>query len=507
MSSFTATSLEREIKFGARMRQDLPDLRPITGRTFRQPQQQLRTRYFDTADGRLWDHSLTLRHRSTDAGDSGLWTLKLPSASSGAELVRTELTWSGLYMAIPERALRILKGLTRREPLRPLLELATERQRLLLQGPNDEVLAELDDDIVKVIGGPRDGLRFRQIELELREGGEWCVKPVKASLKAAGLRVESVQKLAKALGRRPGARRTTPLNSSSTTDDLLRSSLRDDYERLVEQDWHLRADVDHPPTHAVHQARVASRRLRSNLKTFGSVLDPVWLRLVRSDLKWVGAALGEVRDSDVLGHHLEGLPHELGRLLEEQRSVASQKLSTVLISDRYVDLLDRLQPASELLPLRADVSALAHEPARATALALVDAEWRSLRKQARRAKRQPDPGQLHRTRIKAKGLRYAGEAVAPIVGKPTRRLASAAERVQGDLGEHHDVVVAQEWLRRQVTTPTSTTGLPTTVAAFDAGFLAATQGARQREYEDRWQQSWKKLTIARGYWPGHHPSM
>jgi CHAD domain-containing protein len=508
MGSSAASSIEREIKFGARIGQDLPDLRPVVGRTLRQPRQRLHTRYFDTIDGRLLDRGLTLRHRTTDAGDFGLWTLKLPSANSGDALVRTELTWSGPSVAIPEDALRILQGLIRREPLRPLVELATERQRLLLQGPDAEVLAELDDDIVKVVGGPRDGLRFRQIELELREGGEWCSKPVKASLKSAGLRVESVQKLAKALGRRPGSTRRSSLDSSSTLDDLLRSSLRDGYERLVEHDWHLRADLKHPPRHAVHQARVASRRLRSNLKTFGSVLDPVWLRLVRSDLRWVGTSLGEVRDADVLDNHLEGLPDELGRLLDEQRSVASQRLSSVLTSDRYLDLLDRLQAGSEVLPLRDDRSvAQAHDAAHATVLALVDAEWRSLRKQARRAKLDADPEQLHKTRIKAKRLRYAGEAVAPIIGKPARRLAAAAERVQGDLGEHHDAVVAQEWLRRQITTPTSEAGLPTPVAAFDAGVLAATQRARQREFEKRWQRSWKRVTAARRHWPAHHPSM
>ena len=48
----------------------------------------------------------------------------------------------------------------------------------------------------------------------------------------------------------------------------------------------------------------------------------------------------------------------------------------------------------------------------------------------------------------AKQARYAGEAVAPVVGRRAVRFAARAESVQEALGEHRDSVVSREELRR-----------------------------------------------------------
>ena len=61
----------------------------------------------------------------------------------------------------------------------------------------------------------------------------------------------------------------------------------------------------------VHQARVATRRLRSDLRTFGPVLDERWSEDLRAELRWLGAALGKVRDADVLTELLRSASTEL----------------------------------------------------------------------------------------------------------------------------------------------------------------------------------------------------
>ena len=67
---------EREVKMSAGLEFELPDLRKLGLGTVHLPLQRLRTSYFDTADLRLWQRGITLRHRVGE-DDSGTWTLKL----------------------------------------------------------------------------------------------------------------------------------------------------------------------------------------------------------------------------------------------------------------------------------------------------------------------------------------------------------------------------------------------------------------------------------------------
>src|SRR2546423_3425413 len=54
---------------------------------------------------------------------------------------------------------------------------------------------------------------------------------------------------------------------------------------------------------AVHDMRVATRRSRSTLRTFRPLFDPTVQRL-RDELRWLGQALGQVRDGDVMAARL-----------------------------------------------------------------------------------------------------------------------------------------------------------------------------------------------------------
>ena len=306
-------TLEREVKFVAPMSTSLPDLRDLVGRTERLPQQLLETAYFDTADGRLWQQGLTFRFRTIDGAEPGTWTLKLPRGVYRTALERTEMSWSGWRSEVPQEGVDIVRGLIRREPLQHLVTLETLRQRLALHDEDDGVVAELDDDAVTVVGGPRDGFRFRQVELELHGATKSIARAVTARLEETGLVREAAQKLATAMGLE-SATASPRLGRRSLISDVVRTAVSQSLDRLLEHDWRLRLALPDAVPEDVHQARVATRRLRSDLKTFRVLLDPIWVSHVRSDLKWLGSALGEVRDIDVLGK-LDDLPDELRREL------------------------------------------------------------------------------------------------------------------------------------------------------------------------------------------------
>ncbi len=491
------TSIERETKLDADFDFTLPDLRGMVPRTSVLPPQRLWSTYFDSADLRLWAGRITLRHRRGEEEGPGIWTLKLPLRHDASETVRSEYTWVGPAGSVPPEAQEILVGVVRRQPLKVAAELECIRRRIALTDERGGLIGEIDDDSVTVHGGHQDGLRFHQVELETATDDD-RVAMVLDRLVDAGARPGSAgPKLGRALGLTEG---DDPVESDRkpTVKDLVRRGIGSSLRRLVDHDYRLRLDPSDPPPEAIHQARVASRRLRSDLKTVGDILDPVWLRHTRDDLQWLGSALGEVRDCDVLAGYLADQRRRgsidgegqavLAALLRRERAEACRGVAQVIRSDRYVTLLDKLHAAAENPPM-------AH-PSVSTELAqevlppLVGGSWRRLSKAARRAERRPTDRRLHNVRIRAKQVRYAAELLSPAVGKQARSTAEEAKRLQTLLGHHQDAVVAQRWLRRQAETGPGLVG-------FAAGQLAADQRRRQLEARAGWVSRWRGLDRAK----------
>ena len=504
-------SIEREFKLAVDPGFELPDLRGMVGETLRLPELHTVAVYFDTADFRLWRRGITLRHRTGEGPGPGLWTLKLPIDDTAPTLDRTELSWPGGRGPVPKEAERFIRGVVRWAPLVEVAELRATRRRLVLRDDQGETCGEIDDDTVTVAhdGGKRR--RFRQVELEVMGRGDAVGGKVVDALVRAGARTERTPKLGKALemtGRTPEATGPPMLHRRSSMSDVVRASIGTALDRLLAHDIGLRLRAGDPVAHDVHQARVATRRLRSDLKLLSVALDPAWVAHTRAELKWLGAVLGDVRDADVLAGSLftaasvaeAGGTIELRVGLDEARRTAARELATALEDDRYLHLLDRLDTASAEPPLSGgdrtrrkkrkkkdrrrgkDTSA----PARRVLPSLVRRQLRVLRRAVRSAGDHPSDTQLHKIRIRAKQLRYAGETAAPVLGKAARRVASGAEELQTVLGEHHDSVTAEQWLRHQALGGTRS-------AAFSAGVLVAGERRKQRKLRRTWRPVWARL--------------
>ncbi len=510
--------LEREVKLTAGVDFKLPDLRKVVGggTIIRLPEQALHTSYFDTADFRLWDRGLTLRHRSAEDGESGLWTLKLPEEGDGRTIDRTELSWAGGRERIPEAATGVLRGVIRRAGLKEVVALESTRQRLVLHASGGRSLGEIDDDIVTVKSGARQGLTFRQIEFEIGldasapDADPDMVDAVLHEICRAGAHTDGEQKFTKSLGLGGGeASRSKAQEASSPVSvaDLVRLSMVDGLDRLLDYDFRLRIDPSNPPVRAVHQARVAARRLRADLKTFAPLLDPVWQRHTITELKWLGQVLGRIRDADVLADRLAAAmtvpveaqgADELHSRLAAQRRAHSAELDDVLNGERYLQLLERLhaaacappfypnQPASPESERGSQDVSLASD----TAALLVRRHWKALRRKVRKVGHHPNDEDLHQIRFRSKRLRYAAERATLVAGKPARRTAHRAEELQTILGKHHDAVAAEAWLRQIAL-------LSTPPASFVAGRLVAEEERKQREYASQWRSVWRELRIKR----------
>ena len=509
-------NLEQEWKFDVDPDFDPPDLRPLVGRTERLAEQSLRTTYFDTADHRLWAQGITLRHRSESlppadaaapaalldgSAAAGKWTLKLPDGDrvgpdESGRASRSEFSWKGSPGEVPAEARAVIAGLVRRAPLQPVTTLATTRRRLLLHGP-EWPWAELDDDLAEVVEGTETGLRFRQIEVELMPDAEppdGGLESVLAELRRAGAGRSGRSKFALAAGLPEDGALVGRVAAGRPSDvaGMVARQLAAGLDRLLRSDYRLRRPGG-PDAEDVHQARVATRRLRSDLLTFAAALDPVWVGHVRRDLKWMGRLLGRVRDADVLIERLQAHDDpadadevaELVRLVAADRHLDATELAEALAAPRYLDLLDRLHAASLTPPVS--------EPGDDTAPAkvaprLVRPRLHAFEHELAGLGRHPSDRDLHQVRIRAKRLRYASETVEPYVGRKARRTASAAKSLQDVLGDLNDAINAARELRELACHPSTTSAV-----AFVAGRIAGRADAEEIAIRARWRKKAARL--------------
>lgn len=199
----------------------------------------------------------------------------------------------------------------------------------------------------------------------------------------------------------------------------------------------------------VHRARIACRRLRSSLATFGRLLPPDVTGPVREELRWLGGVLGDVRDPHVSQQRLElliaGVPDDevagpVRRRLDATYAVrlatGEEALTEVLASDRHAALLEQL----DRLVADPPWTATARRPAGKVLPPLLRKDWKRLHRARAAAEGAPDVGEaLHEVRKAAKRLRYGAEALVPVWGEDAERLAGAARELAEHLGERQDL--------------------------------------------------------------------
>jgi CHAD domain-containing protein len=283
------------------------------------------------------------------------------------------------------------------------------------------------------------------------------------------------------------------LTAAADVEQLVRSTLARSVAQLQRHEPGVRQGDD---PEAVHKFRVATRRLRSDLRTFSPLLERRWRRDLRTELKWLAAEIGAVRDADVLlarlGPQARELPGALAAeaepllvRLEGQRTVAHAALLDALGAERYELLVGALVAAVEQpqLALGPTTAPAGERPAAELVAGLVRRPWQQLAEDVEALGDDRTDQELHEVRILAKRCRYAAEAVAPVAGEAASRLASAVADVQTVLGDHQDTVVAEAWLDE------AAADLPGTRAAVEA--LVARQRSERHALRLAWPATWQ----------------
>ncbi len=428
--------------------------------------------YYDTADLRLARSRVTLRRR-TGGKDAG-WHLKLPAGADREELQRP----LGRAATVPADLRALIRSRTRGEPVVRVVELRTTRHLVVVTDAVGNAAEVADDRVTATrlcgtpdVGGTQDVaagsesvVTWREIEVELLPGSDPVVlDAVGQVLSAAGARPSDWQsKLGRALATTTGGAPTGVPPVAGGVAAVL-AYIADQVAVITAEDPRVRLHQDD----AVHAMRVATRRLRSTLGTFGELWRPAAIDGLAEHLHGLAAVLGEVRDREVLtgrftttllalagdttdpgggvGALLGGRSAaEVAGLLVPGGVDADRQVLRALDSRRHLRLLDRLVALGGPDAL-APAGACAD---RAALLALADPTRRALARRLRRAHHAGDSAddQLHRARRAAKRARYAAEALVPLVGGPASHFVDAHKALAQVLGDHQDSVVAREVL-------------------------------------------------------------
>jgi CHAD domain-containing protein len=200
----------------------------------------------------------------------------------------------------------------------------------------------------------------------------------------------------------------------------------------------------------VHGARVASRRLRSMLKTYGPLLDERRAQRYRAHLRTFARSLGTAREADVRRALL------LGLAADANVTAAGRRRLTVLLDDACLASREQLRRHLAEPDWAGLGRALQRDASGGRLYAVRDADLGELVRLATRAWRRPvkllrrnptTTPELHELRLAFKHCRYALEPIAEVAPAATSRLLRRLRGAQDRIGEHRDTLLAEHWVR------------------------------------------------------------
>jgi len=473
---FTAPDLEQVARF--------LEAAAVPGYTVtRGPVKELRDVYYDTADWRVHRTGFTCRVRHKGGGAE----LTLKSMADPADGIRSrreiteqvpdgeacELTLANGPCSV------MLRSIAGRHPFDPLFRLDTLRRTYGLADTTGDIgEIALDDTTIPV--AERAPIRLARVEVEVNSGAvdraRRFVDVLVATVRLTGAGPSKFEAAIAATEHHPRPRApgfgSIEVRSQMTAGDVAYAVLRRHFAVFVANELGTRLGED---IEALHDMRVAARRLRAAMAAFRPFLSPA-IQRIRYELGWVAAALGEVRDLDVQIERMtewrEGFTADevhaldaIETLLLARRTLARRRLLAVLNSRRYDRLVERFGaillrgPARRFVPGRVPVLAAAPD--------LLERRYRRVRKLGDPIRPTSPAGDYHMLRIDAKKLRYALEFVGSIYGKPAIEFSERVAGLQDVLGLHQDAEIAMEMLRDTAATQGRRLG-PATVLAMGA---------------------------------------
>jgi CHAD domain-containing protein len=264
------------------------------------------------------------------------------------------------------------------------------------------------------------------------------------------------------------------------------------------------------PIEAVHDVRVATRRLRTFARLFAPLIGDKRARKLERRLRALTRALGPVREQDVLAlglraEHATAEPLARAALEHVMAWAGTQHRKAGRRADEVLGQVDAAALAADLEAeldrvcgrmlrrgeqLRQDAidwlePELAHAFEGLPELRLGASQDGPVAGDVHEGPLAEDLDALHDARIRAKRLRYAIELLEPSLPKAHRSLRSPLKRIQSAVGDHRDAAQLTECLRRRRAALVDQ-GLHTLASALEPVQAAATH-RRKRALEHAMQ--------------------
>jgi len=426
---------------------------------------RLESIYFDTSERLLQACGYVLRVRQT--GDGYVQTVK---AGSGSLIERRE--WEEpVGGPEPDRdALRktpLAKLLGKNAKFTALFAVSVERATCLISQGSSEIEIALDQGHVTdpCAEDGSDTEALSEIELELKKGRAEDLFTLAHEIgEQVPVRLGVVSKAERGFDLIDGkGGRVCKAEPIDLSDDM---SAADAFRAIAHgclRQLRLNEDVllDRTDADALHQARVAIRRLRSAMSLFKDLLADERFESIKAELKRRSEPLGRTRNLDVFLS--ETMPAEMSRHPDQDELLNLEKHLRGLRAEAYGAVVETLRSEEWrrfLIDLVAWINtgpwlsgqddAACDQPARPFASGVLDKRRRQVRKRGRNLATLSIE-ERHQVRIAVKKLRYGAEFFASLYeGKKEherqKAFASVLSKLQSSLGSLNDIAAGQQLL-------------------------------------------------------------
>ena len=399
--------------------------------------------------------------------------------------------------------------------LEPVIETDIRRTtRVLTTQTGDEVELAVDRGEIRTLADERAILPVNEVELELKQGEASALYDLARLIsRDTPLTVAPESKAERGLraleGRQIGTYKAgrTQLASDATAEDAFRATLGHCLKHIARN---VSAVAEARDPEGVHQIRVALRRLRVALTSFGPAFQVAGIEELSARAKNLADIFGGTRELDVFACELlepieaaakkPGLP-QLRLILETLRRESWESTVALVRSDHFTGFVLDLASAIESRIWRG--SAAPEQlgefliPARELARATLDARLKKACKRAKHLSRL-NAEERHGLRIALKKLRYTAEFFAPLFNpKAVSAFLLRLSKLQDLFGALNDAATSEHILRR-VTEHAGANGTPELLEA--ASFVEGWHQSRIGPTWDNAKKRWKKFGKTEPFW-------
>jgi triphosphatase len=481
--------------------------------------QVLNSIYFDSPDQFLRENGLTLRVR--EIGSQHIQTIK--SVNQGSDwLERSE--WEQVITGdqpdlthVTDAALGRILTEDVRNALQPIFQTKIERTTCRVSANASDIIVAVDEG---QIVAKDSSCPLAEIELELKRGNTTRLFEIARAINnivPAQLYVKSKSERGYDL-----VEKRPPTSEKACNPEIMSGTPAGQAFTMIGRAClrHLVANTTatiNRDVEALHQMRVALRRLRACISLFSDFLEDDKIEAIKTELKWLAREFAPARNVDTLiieairplrqKYRKEPGLVSIGKMFARQRVQCYRRVREVVQSPRFRKLVLDTAEWIEVGPW----STLPLSRTRRETPIEMYAEERISRhyKKVRRGGAKMadlNSEQLHRLRIQVKKLRYGIEFFSKLYNeqksiKRQKKVLSSLAQLQTALGRINDVVTHKALFANVIANPRrGLTGLQNHHRAYAVGLIIGDQQAQIRGLLDRARKAYSRFDEGKQFW-------